>query len=86
MAMDTTGTLPPPSATFNSNSSSVLVHPSSHRCLSEQSLRLSAHPVETVFIGFLLPSLIAFGLIGNCLNLCVLLGGSRVHPTTRRFE
>ncbi|KAL3117129.1 hypothetical protein niasHT_007532 [Heterodera trifolii] len=54
-----------------------------HRCLSEHSLRLSDHPIETIFIGFLLPPLIAFGLIGNCLNLCVLLG-PRVHPTTRR--
>uniref|UniRef100_A0A915NPY4 G_PROTEIN_RECEP_F1_2 domain-containing protein n=1 Tax=Meloidogyne floridensis TaxID=298350 RepID=A0A915NPY4_9BILA len=47
---------------------------SSKICLSQHNLRLSAHFVEKIFIGILLPPIILFGLIGNCLNLLILLG------------
>uniref|UniRef100_A0A914ML27 G-protein coupled receptors family 1 profile domain-containing protein n=1 Tax=Meloidogyne incognita TaxID=6306 RepID=A0A914ML27_MELIC len=47
---------------------------SSKICLSQHNLRLSAHFVEKIFIGILLPPIIFFGLIGNCLNLLILLG------------
>uniref|UniRef100_A0A915NNG9 Very-long-chain 3-oxoacyl-CoA synthase n=1 Tax=Meloidogyne floridensis TaxID=298350 RepID=A0A915NNG9_9BILA len=50
---------------------------SSKICLSQHNLRLSAHFVEKIFIGILLPPIILFGLIGNCLNLLILLGGSK---------
>uniref|UniRef100_A0A914KZM4 G-protein coupled receptors family 1 profile domain-containing protein n=1 Tax=Meloidogyne incognita TaxID=6306 RepID=A0A914KZM4_MELIC len=50
---------------------------SSKICLSQHNLRLSAHFVEKIFIGILLPPIILFGLIGNCLNLLILLGGNK---------
>uniref|UniRef100_A0A1I8BAU2 G_PROTEIN_RECEP_F1_2 domain-containing protein n=1 Tax=Meloidogyne hapla TaxID=6305 RepID=A0A1I8BAU2_MELHA len=58
---------------------------SSKRCLSQHDLRLSAHFVEKIFIGILLPPIILFGLIGNFLNLLILIGGNKRKISRNHF-
>uniref|UniRef100_A0A914HCY9 G-protein coupled receptors family 1 profile domain-containing protein n=1 Tax=Globodera rostochiensis TaxID=31243 RepID=A0A914HCY9_GLORO len=46
-------------------------------CLPYELLRLHGSPLEGIFFTFLFPWLFLFGLVGNCLNLMVLLNPGR---------
>lgn len=43
-------------------------------CLSERQLLLSVDGFERIVFGYIIPFLILFGVIGNLINLTVLLG------------